>query len=80
MILRYLEGEDQINAFAMQVMEHTVQRLVAENLCDPKAAEAFLDTHICLLAPHDGPLRRWIQRNFCDEPGASKIIIAKVGL
>jgi hypothetical protein len=80
MILRYLEGEDQINTFAMQVMEHTVQNLVAEALCSPKDAEAFLDTHICLMAPKDGPLKTWLKRRFGGDPDESRVVIAKVSL
>jgi len=81
MRIRTLDGDDDINAFAMKVMEVTVSHLESEGKLAREDGSMFLNTHICLLAPTDGPLKEWLKKRFVDASQTTgKIIIATVPL
>lgn len=62
MIIRSLEGDDEINKALMNAMYATIRCLVNENLLTEDQANKFLDQHICIAITKDGGFSAWLKR------------------
>jgi hypothetical protein len=79
MIIRSIEGNDNISRVMNQAMGATVNALYQEKLLTREQANNFLDTHACLMVNEDGPWAR-IKKflNWKQEEGMMYSLVVKI--
>ena len=76
MLLRSLQGDDEINDTLTGAMHATVLAMIRDKVIDEDKGTEFLKNHICFLA-HENAFRRWFKL-IGGAAKESRIVVAEV--
>lgn len=80
MLIRSLNGDDEIIAALNIAMRQTVRSLYEADMLTKDDGEAFIREHVCMFVAEDGGLVEWFKQHFRKNPrkDMSHVLIMKV--